>query len=193
MLASLFLLVAFDAYEIQVYDGTADEKGQAGIELHLNRHSSATHLTLEPSYGVTQIWEIGGYLQTAQGHYQGVKLRSKFVLDLTRYRVGLNFEISNTPSGWGGEIRPILAFENERWLLAVNPNLSFPAAFEPGAMARIKLGPIAAGLEYYGTLPDNEHYLFETVDLISVRGLELNLGIGEGTQWVAKMILGYAF
>jgi len=186
--------MAFDPYEIQVYDGTKDEAGQAGLELHLNRHSSATHLTLEPSYGVNEFWELGGYFQTAQGHYEGVKLRSKFVGEIEYWRLGMNFEISLEPGAqWGGEIRPIAAYENARWLLAVNPIVSFPAAFEPAAMIKYKLGPIALGPEYYGTLPAGEHYLFGAVDLLAVKKLELNVAVGGGTQLVGKMIIGYVF
>ena len=186
--------MAFDPYEIQIYDGTKDEAGQGGLEIHLNRHTDATHLTFEPSYGINGFWEMGGYLQTAQGHYEGVKWRNKFVTELGYYRLGVNFEVSLEPGAqWGGEIRPILAWENAHWLLAANPNISFPAAFEPGAMVKYKLGPIATGFEYYGTLPAGEHYLFEAVDLLAVKGLELNVAFGEGTRLVGKMIVGYVF
>ena len=116
--------LAFEPFEIQVYDGTADGADHAGLEVHLNRHHDATHLTFEPSYGVTDFWELGGYFQTQQGHYQGFKLRSKFVLPAGNFRLGLNFEISFDPNDdVGGEIRPILAFENDRFLVAVNPNV----------------------------------------------------------------------
>lgn len=146
---------------------------------------------------MTRFWEVGGYLQTAQGRYEGVKLRTKFVTPegtFEHLRLGLNFEAALEPGGhWGGEIRPILAWENRRFLFAVNPNVSFPAAFEPGAMAKVKAGPVAVGLEYYGTFPGNENYLFGAVDLISVDRLELNLGIGGGSALVGKLILGFAF
>jgi len=185
---------AFDPFEIQIYDGTADPRGSVGLEIHLNRHHDSTHLTFEPSYGMTSFWEMGGYLQAMQGHYEGVKLRSKFVFELGYFRLGMNLEMSLEPGArWGGEIRPIIAWENSRWILAANPNLTFPASFEPGAMAKVKAGPIAAGVEYYGTLPAGEHYLFEAIDLIAVKDLELNIGIGEGTALVAKMIVGYVF
>ena len=48
------------------------------------------------------------------------------------------------------------------------------------------------GAEYYGSLPD-EHYLLGAIDLISVKHLELNFGVGGGSALVGKMILGYAF
>ena len=185
---------AFDPFEIQVYDGTADEAGHPGLEMHLNRHHDGTQLTFEPSYGVTDFWELGGYFQSSQGHYEGVKLRTKFVWPVNDFRLGMNFEISLEPGGnWGGEIRPIFAFENDRFLFAANPNVGFPASFEPCVMAKVKIGPIAVGPEYYGSFPGNENYLFGAIDLIAVKRLELNVAVGDGSAPVAKMILGYAF
>src|SRR5947209_15953676 len=99
---------AFDPFEIQVYDGTSLGPGEPGIELHLNRHHDATHITFEPAVGITRFWEIGGYLQFAQGKYEGVKLRTKFVTPegaLGDFRLGINFEVALEPGGnVGGEI-----------------------------------------------------------------------------------------
>jgi hypothetical protein len=195
--------LAVDAFEIQIYDGSADAPGQAGLEVHVNRPKGGPlHFTLEPSYGVTEFWELGGYFQTADGKYEGVKLRSKFVTPesfSTSFRLGLNFELSRIPNeGWGGEIRPILAFENDRFLVAVNPIVSFPAEFEPAGMAKVKFGIFGAGFEYYAAPAENEQYLYETLDLFGVKDVELNLGVGEGLtsgsqSLIFKMILGYAF
>ena len=185
---------AFDPFEIQVYDGTADAPGEKGLELHLNRAPGEWHATLEPSYGVLPFWEVGGYLETANGEYAGAKLRSKLVHALGDFRFGVNLELSNEKvAGWGGEIRPILAFENDRFILVMNPNIEFPIAFAPCAMAKIKLGPIAVGPEWYGTFPDDEQYLFGAVDLIAVKNFELNVAVGAGHATIGKMILGYVF
>jgi hypothetical protein len=194
---------AIDPYEIQIYDGTADEPGHPGLEVHLNEpRSGPFHLTFEPSYGVLPFWEIGGYFQTGGGKYEGVKLRSKFVTPeglIGEFRLGANFELSRIPDeGYGGEIRPILAWEDSRFLFAANPNVGFPLSFEPGAMAKVKLGPVAPGLEYYGSLAEGEHYLFEAVDLVAFKGVEVNAGVGEGLtsasqSLIFKMIVGYAF
>jgi hypothetical protein len=192
---------AFDPFEIQVYDGSIDERHQAGLELHVNRpRDGPLHVTLEPSFGLTEFWELGGYFQTADGRYEGVKLRTKFAAPLGAFRAGVNFELSRIPDeGWGGEIRPILAFENERFLLAVNPIVSFPAAFEPAGMAKLKLGALGLGLEYYATLSQpREQYLFEALDLFGIKDVEVNAAVGEGFgaasgQLVFKTILGYAF
>ncbi|MGE5047868.1 MAG: hypothetical protein ACM3PC_04825 [Deltaproteobacteria bacterium] len=192
---------AFDPFEIQVYDGSIDDRHQAGLEVHVNRpRGGPLHVTLEPSFGLTDFWELGGYFQTADGSYEGVKLRTKLAVPLGAFRAGVNFELSRIPNeGWGGEIRPILAFENERFLLAVNPIVSFPAAFEPAAMAKLKLGVVGVGLEYYATLTEpREQYLFEAVDLFGIKGVEVNAAVGQGFgaaggQLIFKTILGYAF
>jgi hypothetical protein len=188
-----------------------------------------TTFTLEPSYGVFDFWELGAYFQTAlradgEFDYAGVKLRSKFVTPPTwshHLRLGLNFEFSVLPrtydrDRYGGEVRPIAAWEDEHWLFAVNPILDFSFAgsdsrqgpeLEPCFMARRKLGAIAIGLEYYARLgpisqlrswSDEEKYLYETIDLISLPRVEMNFGLGEGLSagsdaWVAKLNSGYAW
>jgi hypothetical protein len=139
---------AVDAFEIQVYDGTANAPGVPSVELHANTTpigletaqqpevppDNQTHLTLEPALGITPFWEIGAYFQTAflgdgQFTYAGVKLRSKFVTKPgwnPHWRLGVNLEVSLLPQKfeagrWGTEVRPIAAFEDEHWLFAVNP------------------------------------------------------------------------
>ena len=233
---------AVDPFEIQVYDGTANPPGVPGLELHVNHvgggvnapppaapSDGSTHFTLEPSLGVTTWWELGGYLQTAlraDGGYDfaGVKLRTKFVTPPSFHphvRLGVNLELAWLPAAydadhWGGELRPIAAWEDARWLLVVNPIVGTPLAgaaarsgptFEPAAMAVVKLGGVvAAGLEYYASLGpiggshagrDQEHYLFEVVNLLAVEHLELSLGVGEGLTagsngWIVKTIVGWA-
>jgi len=234
---------ALDPFEIQIYDGTANAAGQPGLELHMNyvarglRSASGpelppehqAHFTLEPSYGVTSSWELGGYLQGALRpdgtfDYAGAKLRSKLVTPPgwhEHLRLGINLEVSLLPEAydsarWGTEIRPIVAWEDDRWLFALNPNLELALTapdrqqgpgLEPGAMAKLKLGAVALGLEYYASigpvksvlpLARQEHYLFETLDVLSWGNVELNLGLGEGlttasNPLVFKAIVGYAF
>jgi len=195
--------LAVDPYEIQIYDGSRDEPGHAGLEVHVNRVTGGPlRVTLEPSYGITTFWEVGGYFQTADGRYQGAKLRTKLVTPESfhpEFRLGMNFEVSRIPNeGWGGEVRPILAWENGRFLVAVNPIVSFPLQFEPGGMAKVKFGIFGAGLEYYAAPGESVHYLFETLDVLGVKDVEVNLAVGEGLSsasesLVFKMILGYAF
>jgi hypothetical protein len=232
-----------DAFEIQVYDGTADARGGAGLELHVNRVLSGVrtapppeippnhlnHFTLEPSYGLFAWWELGGYLQSTlrpdgRFDYSGIKLRSKFVLpraSTNPLRLGVNLEFSRLPRAYdkeryGTEIRPIVAFEDERVLAAFNPILDvvytgddarYGPELEPCLMLKGKLFGTAWGIEYYAGLGpfaqpapwrEQTHYLFETFDLLSVSDFELNAGVGEGLNqnsnaFVAKVIVGYAW
>jgi hypothetical protein len=233
---------AIDPFEIQVYDGTANTPGAPGLELHLNRVVMGvrtaeppelapyhqTHATLEPSCGVLPGWERGGYFQSTLRpdgglDYSGIKLRSKFVVPEGTWpglRLGLNLELSVLPERyeagrWGAEVRPILAWENTDWLLAVNPilgvDLSDPGAgpdLEPAAMAKLKCaGVFAIGIEYYASLGslghldaagEQRHYLYETIDLLELPHFELNMGLGEGLTkasngLTSKLILGYAW
>ena len=235
---------AVDPFEIQVYDGTANAPGVPGLELHLNsvpvgerraeppelapNHQS--HFTLEPSLGIRPWWELGGYFQMALSgdgtfRYAGVKLRSKFVTPPgfhPQLRLGLNLEISRVPQAferdrWGGEVRPIIAWENEHFLLVANPivevglaghSASQGPSFAPALMAKVKIQDrLALGLEYYADLGPiaapvalraQEQYLFEAVDLLAIPNFELNAGVGEGltegsNSLIIKAILGYAW
>ncbi len=235
---------AVDPFEIQVYDGTANAPGVPGLELHMNTvpvgNKSAeppelapnhqSHFTLEPSLGLAPWWEVGGYVQSAltedgRFRYGGAKLRSKFVTPpgwSAHLRLGVNLELSRIPQAfdrgrWGGEVRPIAAFENERFILVVNPivELAFAGpdasagpSFAPAAMAKLKLlEHVAFGVEYYadlgpfsGFVPvrEQQHYLFEAVDLLGVHDWELNAGVGEGlteasNALVIKAIVGYSW
>lgn len=233
---------AVDPFEIQVYDGTIAAPGEAGVELHLNHVAlgqttaappglpthHVTHATLEPSYGLTRWCELGAYLQTAlrpDGRYDfaGVKLRSKFVVpDRGAWRAGVNVELAGLPVAYdedrfGLEIRPILAWESPRVLVAVNPILAVPLSarsvghgpfFEPAFAFKVKpTEAFAVGLETYSSFGalgspaafrDQVHYLFETFDLLSVRRFELEVGVGEGLtpasdRLIVKAILGYTF
>jgi hypothetical protein len=220
MRALLFALLvslpafALDPFEIQVYDGTANDAGEAGLELHLNSNQRA-HATLEPSYGVTNFWELGAYVQGAllpdgSFAYAGAKLRSKLVTppDWDEHlRLGINLEVSLLPrsfdaSRWGAEIRPIIAWEGERWIFAANPDVSgsldAAPAFEPGAMAKVKVAGLAIGVEYFGSPSEHRQFLFGAVDVLAWRGIELNLAAGKGltassSETVAKAIVGYTF
>ena len=234
---------ALDAFEIQVYDGTADAPGRPGLELHANTVASGqryavppelpanhqTHLTLEPSLGITRWWEAGMYIQTAvlpdgTFAYAGIKLRSKFVRPSwpsERLRWGVNLEISDLPARfdpnrWGAELRPILAYTTpeRRFAFAFNPILDFDLggagargwpSFEPALSAVVVVdGLLSAGLEYYGDLGPidqplppsaQQHYLFEVLNVLAWRRIELNVGLGEGltaasNPFVIKMIFG---
>ncbi len=235
---------ALDPFEIQVYDGTANSPGAVGVELHLNHVATGqasatppevpllgqTHATLEPSYGLFSWWELGGYFQTslrADGHfdYAGVKLRNKFVSPPSFHehlRLGLNVEISYLPptydrSRWGMELRPIVAWEDEHWLLAVNPIVDFSLAapdasagpeFEPCVKIDRKAWEVLGfGVEYYGSIgpiasplpgAQQDHRLFGVLDVLAFKAVEVNVGLGGGLTpasagLIGKIILGYTF
>jgi hypothetical protein len=235
---------AVDPFEIQVYDGTANAPGVPGLELHVNRVFSGlktapspelpqdqqTHFTLEPSLGLFPWWELGGYFQTAiradgTFDYAGVKLRNKFVTPPgwhPHLRLGVNLEVSLLPerydrNRWGGEVRPIVAWEDERWLFAANPIVDLSLAgpdsgagptFEPAVMAKVKIPDVVAlGVEYYAAFgpianPSPwsaiEEYVFAAGDLLAVPHFEVNVGLGAGigpgsNPFVGKMILGYVW
>jgi hypothetical protein len=113
-------------------------------------------------------------------------------------------------------VRPIVAWHDEAWLFVINPILDQPFAgpvaakgpsIEPALKVARSLGPVAASLEYYASfgalgalLPvrQQDHFLFEVVDLLSVPRFELSAGVGEGLTpasagLVFKLIAGYEF
>ena len=180
---------AADPFEIQVYDGTANDRGGFGLEAHLNHVANGlreavapelapdkqTHLTLEPSYGVTNWWELGAYFQTAVRKdgafdYAGTKFRSKLVTPPgwhEHVRLGLNFELALLPATYdpdrfGVEVRPIAAWESAHVLLAINPivgvslagaGLKAGPSLEPAALGLVKIQEtVGIGVEYYSSL-----------------------------------------
>jgi hypothetical protein len=158
-------------------------------------------------------------------HYAGNKLRSKFVLPAraeSPFRLGVNLEVSRLPAEfdsdrWGAEIRPIATWTPPSGVAyaAVNPIVDVSLAgpgrdqaptFEPAATILYVVGGLASfGLEYYADLGpigswlragEQEHYLFEVINLLRWKRLELNAGVGEGlsegsNRFVAKMIIGF--
>jgi len=235
---------AVDPFEIQVYDGTVNPSGTPGIELHVNSVISGrqdavppelppnhqTHFTAEPSIGITDWWEVGGYLQTtlrADGtfDYAGNKLRTKLVWPPrgdSPFRWGVNLEISRLPqqydrNRWGGEIRPIATWTSRggKIFVSFNPIVDLSLAgqgrsdmpsFEPATTACYVIeGLMSVGFEYYADLgplgrwlppSEEEHYVFEVINVLRWKRWEVNIGAGEGltqasNRFVGKMILGF--
>lgn len=140
---------AGDLFEIQVYEGTLDAPGHAGLEVHANytvrgvrdpdypgqaAPDRAARVTLEPSYGVTEWLELGAYLQGFHSpdggfRYGGWKGRVKLVVPERLglpLRLGVNLEIGRVPisvekDGWANEFRPIVGWTAGRLSLTVNP------------------------------------------------------------------------
>jgi hypothetical protein len=189
---------AVDPFEIQVYDASINPPMTAGIELHVNSVVSGletapppelppnhqTHLTAEPSLGLTTWWEVGGYVQSTirpDGGFDfaGVKLRSKLALPPvpgSPFRWAVNFEVSWLPAAydvarWGAEVRPIAtaSVASGRLFFAVNPILDWDLA-GPNAAATPDLEPAVAGL-------------FVVENLLSL-GLEYYANFGPVGSWL---------
>ncbi len=182
---------ALDAFEIQVYEGDINAPGRPGLEVHANMvpagsdtaqpparvaEDNLMRLTLEPSLGILEWFEIGGYLQLAlepgspEGHFGGFKLRSKWIVPrrLTgNFILGLNVEVGRGTAAfgtdsWDTEFRPILVWTANRWMIAVNPMFGWALSgaerslepdFEPATKVRIDSGyGVGVGLEYYAGL-----------------------------------------
>ena len=133
----------------------------------------------------------------------------------------MNFEASYVPATydagvWGSEIRPVATWTHDRFEIAINPIVTFSWTgrdagvphFEPAAAVTYAFDRVLSlGLEYYGAVGalDNvppvaqqSHYLFEVVEVLGVRGWEIQFGIGEGltpasNTVVFKSIIGHTF
>jgi hypothetical protein len=185
-------------------------------------------LTPEFSYGLSRTLEAGLYLPVAlSGDGQlvgnGIRFRLKYIAPRREgdsFFWGLNGElgrsarrVSESPGSL--EIRPIIGYLDERWLLAFNPifnmdlsdKVSRQPRFEPAIkVTRVVAQGLRAGLEYYGEygplthlLPSSQrsHVLYAVIDA-NIRGYDMNFGIGRGyasaeDRWVVKAILAIPF
>ena len=241
LLAALPAVAAPD--EIQVYTDDMNEPGDFGVELHVNYvidgerqaayagASPSQHMlqtTPEFSYGITKNWEAGMYVPVAyeengQLYGNGLRLRMKYIAtpaDGSSLFWGLNAEygyssLRVSESEWGMEMRPIIGYRTDNWLLSFNPiftmelsgNASRQPQFEPSLkVARTVAQGMQAGLEYYGEygysnhiLPASErvNYLYAALD-IEQRDFDMNFGVGRGDSnasdsWVAKAIIAFPF
>jgi len=229
--------------EVQVYTDEMDDPGKFGLELHVNyalkgakepsfEGEMLSHhrlqVTPEFSYGLTKSLEAGLYLPAARSadgnlYGNGLRFRLKYIApreEGARYFWGLNAELGYSArrvseSRAGLELRPIIGYRDQRWLIAFNPildtdlsaNVSREPKFEPALKVARKTGEgVHAGLEYYGEygpmhhlLPASEraHYLYAVMDL-ETKAYDINFGIGRGMenagdQWVAKAIIAFPF
>jgi hypothetical protein len=216
---------AQDAFEIQVYDPSTDPVGHGGIELHLNyvadglpkqpdtpelASNQLFHTTLEPSYGVTKIFEIGGYLQGAAGPgmdftFAGAKLRAKVRFPVNdSLEFALNGEVSYVPvqfepNVWGSELRPIMEYRFAKyWLIDFNPIFDFDLSgklkgqpqFEPCIALRFHVTDRwMLSFEYYAAIGSLTHVLpwaqeyqapFIAADVDIGGGFGIHFGVGTG-------------
>ena len=177
--------------EIQVYDDSSNPQGKFGLELHVNATPSGRGIpdypgeitpvhgirtTLEPSYGLTDQIELGGYLPfdhlpDGTERFAGPRLRIKLIgqkgTGSSPFFYGLNFELSDVRPAFERnqnqlEVRPILGWRTAEWLVSINPVVDFP--LKPGdrtggpdfgpsfKLARSVADGVQAGIEYYTDL-----------------------------------------
>lgn len=229
--------------EIQVYTDDMNEPGELGVELHLNyvidgekvpgyAGASPSHhmlqATPEFSYGITKNWEAGMYVPVAREengtmYGNGLRLRMKYIATPGKdanmfWGLNLEYGYSNlrvSESAWGMELRPIIGYRTDNWLLSFNPilnmdmsdNFNHTPQFEPSLKVARKVAEgVQAGLEYYGEygytndmLPESAriNYLYAAVDM-EKNGYDINFGVGRGDSnapdsWIAKAIIAFPF
>ena len=231
--------------EIQVYVDDINEPGKFNLELHINHtgqgRSTAdypgevtpdhgTRITPEFSYGISKSLEAGLYIPTniqSGGHFTvaGAKLRLKWLPiqpDMHGgWFAGENIELGRleqrfSESRTASELRTILGYHDDLWLVSLNPILEWNLS--PGtdrsnpdlnvgfkASRRIARG-ILFGPEYYSDIghagnigrwrdQSNSIYLVTDVE----RGpIPFQFGVGRGLnanadRWTFKMILEIPF
>lgn len=179
-------LAAQDPFEIQVYEYLTVPRGRWNLETHMNRVARGTtvpegpmaktqgqnHLTFELTRGITDHFELAGYLVTASrehvnGEVVGWRVRPRLRLPekLLPVKVSLSAEVGFPKAAYEEneitlELRPIIERGWGRWLVDLNPvvgrSLRGPGAaegwdFEPGARLGYMLNPrVDLSLEYYG-------------------------------------------
>jgi len=222
--------------EIQVYTDDINAPGERGIELHVNATPSGRsrpdyagevtpyhglRITPELSWGLVPDVDWGLYLPFVRSgdgteYFAGPRFRLKWMPLRSKpgYFAGVNVELSFVERRFEearrtAEIRPIVGYRNDDWLLSFNPIvgtdlagpqkgvLTFAPAFK---IARSAGGGYALGAEYYAELgrlshfaPGSEqsHTLYFVLDTQTV-----NFGVGRGLngasdRWTVKAIFSF--
>jgi hypothetical protein len=225
--------------EIQVYTDDLEEPGARGVELHINTTPRGnrtqqfpgevvTHhglrVTSEISWGIAPGWDWGLYLPfvhsgDGSNYFAGPKLRLKWVPlrpaeGSAGMFAGINIEVAFVQRRFEEarrtmEIRPIIGYRNDDWLISFNPIVDMDLrgeqqrvlVFEPSLkVARNIGGENALGFEYYadfGRLSDfaptkeQSHNLYLVLDTKRV-----NFGVGYGftgasDRWTVKAIVSF--
>lgn len=229
--------------EIQVYMDEMNGARKFGLDVHVNDVLSGQRMadyaggqapyhvlrvTPEFSYGLTDNWELGAYVLTSAApgdgaNVDGEKLRLKFIAPKAPGQAffwGANLEVGKVAhrvdeNPWNGELKGIAGWRNERWTIAVNPNIAWkisgPATSPPSFHLDSKVAyKVRDGVEYgvesynefgplkrLGRLHDQSQTVFAVAD-IEVHGWDLNLGMGRGLtpsadRWLLKAVIGVPF
>ena len=230
-------------HEINVFTDEIEAPGEVGVELHVNyARGRATpdypgelppdrvwRVMPEIVFGLRRHWEMGLHLPTqrdAEGrlHADGLRLRLKHAWpreESSACFAGINVEWSYdephlSQDRHGLELRGILGWRTEHWLVAVNPILAWvlkgpnksrkPDLEGSAKIARKVGGGWAVGIEHYvgfGPLSDwaprteQDRMLYFVADYEG-RSWSLNLGFGAGLtpasdDKVVKAIIGIPF
>jgi len=245
LLAALRIPCAFAAPdEIQVYVDDIRAPGEFGVELHLNYAPKArstpdypgeippNHVfraTPEISLGIAPNWDVGIYLpmEVAPGgnfYSDTARLRVKYLAPVGETKpffYGVNFEYGYVPqrvsqNHWVAELRGILGYRSEKWLLAVNPILGWDVSGPDSSgtpdidlntkVARELNDDWAFGFEHYAgfgrinnTLsPSQQDQMLYLVVDYERRGFGVNFGVGKGLnnasdETVVKAIISFPF
>jgi hypothetical protein len=167
-----------DPFEIQVYLYQTVPPGRYNLETHLNTVTRGamkgeTHLTFELTRGITDYFELAGYLLTASrpgvnAEFAGWRVRPRFRIpeDKLPFRFSLSTEVAFPKAVYEAneitlEVRPIFEWTLGQTQLSVNPvvgrSLRGPDAaegwdFEPGVHLGYKINPkFEPSIEYYGS------------------------------------------
>ncbi len=180
---------AQDTFEVQVYEYETVPRGMWNLETHINYTlrgnrrfegtvaptNHQTHLTFELTRGITNYFELAGYLVLAHrpdagAEYVGYRIRPRVRLPESwnlPAKVSLSTEVGFPKSAYEEahstlEIRPIIEKGFGAWLIDLNPTvgraLSGPGSddgwdMEPGVRVGYALNPkVDLSIEYYGSL-----------------------------------------
>lgn len=231
--------------EIQVYTDDINKPGEFGLEVHVNTtpqgvttpsypgevlNHHGLRVTPEISMGLTQTVDVGLYVpmvRTPEGDYQmaGAKFRIKWLPiqpDANGgWFSGINLELGQVRSQYSeslrsAEVRTIVGWKNNDWLLALNPILGWDLStgythkspdFTLATKVTRKVSEsVALGVEHYNgkgrlnsILPSDQQEK-STYVVMDYEGepFDFNLGIGKGTTavtdtWTVKGIVSYPF
>ncbi len=187
---------AQDLFEIQVYPYETVKPHETMAELHMNFTPSGTktaapgqfpnqhqfHFTVEVTQGLTQHFELAGYLVTAYVPDAGPKFVGARIRPRLRapegwrlpFRFSLSTELAFTKHQFDAntvtlEIRPIIEKQAGKWYFSVNPVLSQSLqgvdshrapSFEPAVKIAYNVTKLLApGIEYYAETGAISHFL----------------------------------
>jgi hypothetical protein len=181
-------LAAQDPFEIHIYEYEPMWRGQYSLEAHLNMTTQGTglrdgtllptehqtHLTLEPTFGVSENFALGFMFLNAwepgySPQFAGWRVLPHVYAPESWHlpvRLGFVAEVSFQKTRYEEnsrrvELRPILDREFDRWQIVFNPvfehALHGPGTthgwnFEPALLLRWKRKKFSPSLEYYGAV-----------------------------------------